>query len=108
MTSEERIKFLEEQLSQALEQVRVTQEHLHVAQVRIEELEQQKTPPSGFVKAKVKKPQAEQKKPRKKRDAKHNHARQRNEAKAVSFGRQSCGGVQTQAPAERRRVTDSQ
>jgi hypothetical protein len=78
MTSEERIKFLEEQLSQALEQVRVTQEHLHVAQVRIEELEQQKTPPSGFVKAKVKKPQAEQKKPRKKRDAKHNHARQRS------------------------------
>ncbi len=50
------------------------QEQLAVAQKRIEELEKQKTPPPAFVKANVVKPEAEQKK-RKKRDARYNHAR---------------------------------
>lgn len=68
---------LEEQLKEALERLRVLQEELAAAHKRIEELEKQKTPPPTFVKANVKKPQAEEKKPRKKRDARHNHARPR-------------------------------
>ncbi len=55
-----------------------TQELLHHALIRIEELENQKTPPPAFVKVKVKKPQAEEKKPGKKRDARHYHGRQRS------------------------------
>jgi len=77
MTAEERIKQLEEQLSQAVEQIGFLQEQLAVAYKRIEELEKQKTPPAAFVKANVKKPPASQKKPRKKRDAQHNHGRRR-------------------------------
>ena len=77
MTADERIASLEEQLKQALEQVHVLQEQLAAAQKRIEELEKQKTPPPAFVKANVKKPKAEEKKPRKKRDARHNHGRPR-------------------------------
>jgi transposase len=76
MTAEERIKQLEEQLSQALEQIGSLQEQLAVAPRRIEELEKQKTPP-GFVKANGKKASTGQKKPRKKRDPKHNHGRRR-------------------------------
>ncbi len=52
-------------------------EQLAVAHKRIEELEKQKTPPPAFVKANVVKPKAEEKQPRKKREAKHNHARRR-------------------------------
>lgn len=78
MTAEERIASLEEQLKQALEQIRVLQEELAAAHKRIEELEKQKTPPPAFVKANVKKPQAEEKKPRKKRDPEHNHGRHRS------------------------------
>ncbi len=77
MTADERIATLEEQLKQALEQIRVLQEELAAAHKRIEELEKQKTPPPEFVKANVKKPPVEEKKPRKKRDAKHNHGRGR-------------------------------
>src|ERR1700737_1003009 len=55
-----------------------TQELLRVALLRIEELEQQKTPPPAFVKANVKKPQEEEKKQRKKRAAEHNHGRRRS------------------------------
>src|SRR6266699_6432578 len=84
MTAEEQITRLEEQLTQVLEQLRlkdeqlqVAQEQLRVAQARIEELEKQQTPPPLFVKANVVKPQAERKKQRKKRDAKHNHGRRR-------------------------------
>jgi transposase len=68
----------QEQLRLALEQLRETQEQLRVAQERIQELEKQKTPPPAFVKANVKKPQEDQKKPRKKRDAKYNQARRRS------------------------------
>jgi len=78
MTADERMASLEEQLTQALEQIRVLQEELTAAHKRIEELEKQKTPPPAFVKANVKKPQAEEKKPRKKRDPKHNHGRHRS------------------------------
>jgi hypothetical protein len=82
MTEEEEIahlraenQALREALNQALEHLSQVQEHLRVALARIEELEKQKTPPPAFVKENVKKPQAEEKKPRKKRDARHNHGR---------------------------------
>ena len=65
------------QLGESYQQLQVAQEQLRVAQARIEELEKQKTPPPLFVKANVVKPQAERKKQRKKRDAKHNHGRRR-------------------------------
>ncbi len=77
MTAEERIKQLEEQLSQAVEHIGILQEQMAIAHKRIEELEKQKTPPPAFVKANVKKVPASQKKPRKKRDPKHNHGRRR-------------------------------
>src|SRR2546428_3497739 len=64
-------------LEQARNQLSQTQGKLQVALERIRELEQLKTPPASFVKANAKKPQAEEKKPRKKREAKHNRARQR-------------------------------
>ena len=57
--------------------MRQAHEQLAVAYQRIEELEKQKTPPPAFVKANVKKPQAGEKQPRKKRDPKHNRARRR-------------------------------
>ena len=63
-----------QELREVLQQ---TQELLRVALARIEELEKQKTPPPAFVKANVKKEPAEEKKVRKKRDAKHNHGRPR-------------------------------
>jgi transposase len=46
-------------------------------------LEKQKTPPPAFVKATAKKQVAEEKKMRKKRDAKHNHARLRSQPTQV-------------------------
>jgi transposase len=64
-------------LEQARDQLSQTQGQLQVALARIQELEQLKTPPPSFVKANAKKPKAEENKPRKKREAKHNHARQR-------------------------------
>ena len=77
MTAEERIEQLEEQLSQALEQIGSLQEQLAVAHRRIEELEKQKTPPPAFVKANVKKAPASHQKPRRKRDPTQNHGRRR-------------------------------
>jgi transposase len=77
MTAEETIASLEAQLKQALEQLTEVTEQLRIAQARIEELEKLKTPPPAFVKAEKKRAQEEQKKARKKRDAKHNRARPR-------------------------------
>ncbi len=78
MTAEETIALLEAQLNQALERLEEVTEQLRVAQARIEELEKLKTPPPAFVKANKKKPSEEQKKARKKRDARHNRARPRS------------------------------
>ena len=78
MTAEETIASLEAQLKQALEQLTEVTEQLHVAQARIAELEKLKTPPPAFVKANKKKAPEEQKKARKKRDARHNRARPRS------------------------------
>jgi DNA repair exonuclease SbcCD ATPase subunit len=85
-TVSEQLSQVKERESQLLEQLRAEQaekhqlqESLAVAHKRIEELGKQKTPPPTFVKAKVKKPQAEEKQPRKKRDAKYNRARRREE-----------------------------
>jgi len=90
MRAEERIAWLEEQLAQVVEQLRLkdeqlqqTQEQLRAAQARIQELEKQKTPPPVFVKANVVKSPPEQKQPRKKRDAKHNHARRREAPRSI-------------------------
>src|SRR5215470_11861904 len=77
MTADERIATLEEELKQALEQVRLLEEQLAAAHKRIEDLEKQKTPPPAFAKANVKKREAGEKKPRKKREAQHNHGRRR-------------------------------
>ncbi len=77
MIADERIATLEEQLKQALEQVRLLGEQLAAAHKRIEELEKLKTPPPAFAKANVKKPEAGEKKPHKKRAAQHNHGRRR-------------------------------
>ncbi len=78
MTAEEKIASLEAQLKQALEQLKEVTEQLRVAQARIEELEKQKSPTPSFVKANAKKPKAEEKKPRKKRKAEDNGARQKS------------------------------
>src|SRR5260370_27683068 len=77
MTADERNVILEDQLKRALERVQLLEEQLAAAQKRIEELEKQKTPPPAFAKANVKKPEASEKKPRKKREAQHNHGRRR-------------------------------
>src|SRR6266496_452078 len=79
MTAEEKIAFLEAQLRQALERLDEVTEQLRVAQARIEELEQLKTPPPAFVKANKKPPPEEPRKARKKRDARHNRARPRSQ-----------------------------
>ena len=73
----ERLNGVLEQLSKAQERERQYLEQLAAAHQRIEELEKQKTLPPPFVKANVKKPQAEATKERKKRDPKHNHGRKR-------------------------------
>ena len=78
MTLEEEVAQLRAENQALREALLQTQELLSRALARIEELEKQKTPPAAFVKANVKKPQAEEKKPRKKRDAKHNQARRRS------------------------------
>ncbi len=85
MTAEEQIEHLTAQLKLALEelkqtrdQLQATQEELRQAQARIAELEKRKTPTPSFVKANAKKPEAEEKKPRKKREAQYNRARQRS------------------------------
>lgn len=78
MTAEETIEVLEGQLKHALERLTEVTDLLQVAQARIAELEKLKTPPPAFVKANKSKAPEEQKKARKKRDAKHNRARARS------------------------------
>ena len=73
----ERLQEVTEHWQQTQEQLKQTQEQLHQAQTRIAELEKLKTPQAGFVKANKKKSTAEEKKPRKKRDAQFNRARSR-------------------------------
>src|SRR5438046_7214862 len=73
----ERLREVSEDLRQTQEQLQQTQEHLQQAQMRSAELEKLKTPPADFVKANQKKPTAEEKKPRKKREAQSNRARRR-------------------------------
>ena len=73
----ERLREVSEDLRQTQEQLQQTQEHLQQAQMRIAELEKLKTPPADFVKANKKKPTAQEKKPRKKREAQSNRARRR-------------------------------
>ncbi len=73
----ERLQEVTQDLRQTQEQLRQTQEQLHEAHMRIMELEKLKTPPASFVKANKKKLVAEEKKPRKKRDAQYNHGRRR-------------------------------
>lgn len=67
----------EEEIAQLRAENQVLREALSQALARIEELEKQKTAPPEFVKANVKKKAAPEKKPRQKRDAKHNHGRAR-------------------------------
>lgn len=77
MTADKRIVSLEDQLNRALERIQLLEAQLAAAQKRIEELEKQKTPPPAFAKANVKKPEGDEKKPRKKRAAQYNHGRRR-------------------------------
>src|SRR5260370_31465180 len=74
----ERLQSVTETLQQTQAQLQQTQEELQKAQRRIAELEKLKTPKASFVKANKKKPAVEEKKPRKQRDAQHNHARRRS------------------------------
>lgn len=67
----------EEEIAHLRAENQELREALSQALARIEELEKQKTSPREFAKANVKKPSAEEKKPRKKRDAKHNQGRAR-------------------------------
>jgi transposase len=118
MTADERIASLEAQLSQVLEQWGQTQEQLRQAQEelaaaykRIEELEKQKTPAPAFVKANVKQPPEGEKKPRKKRDPKHNHARRREKPTRIVAQRIStCPGCSSRlggvSVARRRQVIE--
>ncbi|HEU5384092.1 MAG TPA: IS66 family transposase [Ktedonobacteraceae bacterium] len=78
MKAEEQIEHLTAQLKQALEQWQAAQEEWRRAEARIAELEKRKTPTPSFVKANAKKPKAEEKKPRKKRDAHFNRGRPRS------------------------------
>ncbi len=91
MTTNEQIAWLTEKLNQVVAELMQTQEELRTtkgelqstqealgaAQVKIAELEKVKTPPPAFVKA-TQKPKAEEKKPRKKREAQYNRARKRS------------------------------
>lgn len=67
---------LREALKQATADLSEAKEALRLALARIEELEKQRESPE-FVKANVKKCPAEEKKPRKKRESKHNRGRMR-------------------------------
>ncbi len=76
--TEEEVTQLRKENQELREALKQTQELLGVALARIKELEQVKTPSPPFVKANKKKPQAEEKKPRKKREAQYNRARKRS------------------------------
>lgn len=80
----------EEERVQLRAENQALREALKQALARIEELEKQKTPPAPFVKANVKKLVAEEKKPRKKREAKHNHGRTRAEPTQIVEHRLVC------------------
>ncbi len=121
MTQEEEISSLKEQLREALERLekmeavqaenQALHEQLAQAHKRIEDLEKQKTPPAAFVKANVVKPPAQEKKERKKREAKHNRARRREKpTRMVEHGIKHCpvcasalGGISV---ARRRQVIE--
>jgi transposase len=78
-TTKGELQSTQEALQTSREELQRTQEALAAAQVQITELEKVKTPPPAFVKAnKKKKPKAEEKKPRKKREAQYNRARKRS------------------------------
>lgn len=77
MTVEEEVVQRRKEHQERREAVKQAQELWHVALERIEALETQKTPPPAFVTADVQKPVAEEKQPRKKREAQHNRARRR-------------------------------
>ncbi|MEO9060389.1 MAG: IS66 family transposase [Ktedonobacteraceae bacterium] len=78
MTVEEELAHLRKENQELREALQQTQDLLRLALARIEELEKQKTPPPDFVKANVKKRPTEEKQPRKKRAAEHNHGRRRS------------------------------
>ncbi len=71
------LQAVTEDLRQTQEQLKQTQKQLHEAQRRIAALEKLKTPPASFVKANQKKPPAEEKKSRKKREVQYKRARRR-------------------------------
>src|SRR6266516_3705075 len=73
----EQLQAVTEDLRQTQEQLKQTQKQLHEAQRRIAALEKLKTPPASFVKANQKKPPAEEKKSRKKREVQYKRARRR-------------------------------
>jgi transposase len=75
---EERWQESQEELQRAREELKQSQGQLQKAQARIAELEALKTPPPAFVKENKKKPEAGEKKPRKKREARHNRGRARS------------------------------
>lgn len=121
MTAEEENRALKEQLREALERLakmeavlaenQALHEQLAAAKREIEELKKQKTPLPAFVKANVLKPAQDEKKPRKKREAKHNHGRRREAPTrivehAIAFCphcRSRLGGV---SEARRRQVIE--
>jgi transposase len=72
------LQSTQEALQTTREELQRTQEALAAAQVQITELEKVKTPPPAFVKANKKQPKAEEKQPRKKREAQYNRARKRS------------------------------
>lgn len=76
--TKEELRSTHEALETTKEELRTTHEALRGSQVQIAELEQVKTPPPPFVKAEKKKPEAGEKKLRKKREAQYNRARRRS------------------------------
>jgi chromosome segregation ATPase len=72
------LQTTQETLQTTRAELQSTQEALGAAQVRIAELEKGQTSPPTFVKANKKKPQTEEKKPRKKRERQYNRARKRS------------------------------
>ena len=76
MNQQEEVEGLRAENQEWREELTQVKEALRLALARIEELEKQREPPE-FVKENVKKRPAEEKKPRKKREARHNRGRSR-------------------------------
>ena len=76
MNQQEEIEGLRAENHELREELNQVKEALRLALARIDEMEKQREPPE-FVKENVKKRPAEEKKPRKKREAKHNRGRVR-------------------------------